>query len=218
MAYTPINWQNGDTITAEKMNKMDNGWSVESAFSQFFSETVTTAEMQGLYAATLAYATQITADTLTVIVNGTEYTCSKFRDEDNFGPCNYYGGFGSNGPDFTTYPFFIRTGDDGTNMFVTTAEGTYTVVAGAVSETIEVSDNFAEVVSTVSVFSITDTSGTLNKTFAEIRDAFLAGKNCIINKGTEYRLVYAVDVNSLYVYIQGNYYAASSADAYPVYH
>lgn len=28
MSYTPINWQTGDTITAEKLNKMDNGWLV----------------------------------------------------------------------------------------------------------------------------------------------------------------------------------------------
>ena len=42
MSYTPINWQTGDIITAEKMNKMDNGWSVESSSQQLFSETVTT--------------------------------------------------------------------------------------------------------------------------------------------------------------------------------
>ena len=25
MAYTPTNWQTGDTITAEKLNKLENG-------------------------------------------------------------------------------------------------------------------------------------------------------------------------------------------------
>ena len=25
MGYTPSNWQNGDVITAEKLNKMENG-------------------------------------------------------------------------------------------------------------------------------------------------------------------------------------------------
>lgn len=39
MIYTPINWQNGDTITAEKMNKMDNGWGIGEV--ELFSETVT---------------------------------------------------------------------------------------------------------------------------------------------------------------------------------
>lgn len=33
MAYTPTNWQNGDTITAEKLNKMEGG--IESANAPF---------------------------------------------------------------------------------------------------------------------------------------------------------------------------------------
>lgn len=138
MAYTPINWQTGDTITAEKMNKMDNGWGVQN--TQLFSETVTTENM-GMddYRAYLTYSTPITASTITVVFDGNSYTCPRI---DTFGTV-FYGGF-DDGPDFTTYPFFIMASPDGTNILITETEGTHTISASGVG--IAVSDNFASAV------------------------------------------------------------------------
>lgn len=122
MAYTPINWQTGDTITAEKLNRCDNGWGVES--TQLFSETVTTADDgEGFNVGTLAYASTIDADTLAVTFDGTDYECNRI---DAFGS-HFYGGF-NNGPDFTEYPFFIDVEPEG-NMLYTQTAGTHTVTA-----------------------------------------------------------------------------------------
>lgn len=135
MAYTPIGWQTGDTITAEKMNKMDNGWGVQE--SQLFSESVTTADHGGMNQGTLAYSQTIDADTITVAFNGADYTCSRI---DAFGG-HFYGGFTEQGPDFSEFPFAIESGGGGgQNAIYTQTAGTYTVAVSA--ETVEVSSNF----------------------------------------------------------------------------
>lgn len=42
MSYTPTNWQTGDTITAEKLNNMENG--IENANNPFLVTLTPTAE------------------------------------------------------------------------------------------------------------------------------------------------------------------------------
>lgn len=125
MAYTPINWQTGDTITAEKMNKMDNGW--EADFAQIFSETVIT---EGDIGADLTYSSFIDATSITVTYDGTDYTCAKIDMDGE----NAYGGF-NEGPDFTTYPFFIYSASDGEgggyNSLYTETSGEHTISVSA---------------------------------------------------------------------------------------
>ena len=132
MAYTPINWQTGDVITAEKLNKMDNGWSVES--TQLFSETVTTVDTGDGYATgQLAYVFQQEPPAEVVVTfDGTDYVCERDMD---FG----YGGYDG----FSTYPFYIAYRTNRTDIY-TEAAGTYTVTL-ATSET-EVSANFRSAV------------------------------------------------------------------------
>lgn len=128
MTYTPINWQNGDTITAEKMNKMDNGWGVSS--TQLFSETVTTTAGEMGNVAQLDYSSAIDVDMLSVTFDGVEYECARMEFYDN----NVYGGFDTSGegnPDFTEYPFFIVSSES--NMIFTENEGIYTVAASSLS-------------------------------------------------------------------------------------
>ena len=75
MAYTPINWQTGDTITAAKLNRCDNGWGYES--TEILSETVTTADTYsgGYGVGELAYSQFINSPTIVVTFDGTDYTC-----------------------------------------------------------------------------------------------------------------------------------------------
>ena len=121
MSYTPINWQNGDTITAEKMNKMDNGWSVGE--TQILSETVTTTIGDFPFAnGSLAYAEQITDSSIIVVFDGTSYTVAR----NEYG----YGEAGSSGPVFTNYPFFIISNNG--NAIYTENAGTYTIAISAV--------------------------------------------------------------------------------------
>ena len=141
MSYTPINWQNGDTITAEKMNKMDNGWGVSS--SELFSETVlTTAGGQG-NSAELTYASTINADTIIVTFDSTDYECNKIT----FGESYFYGGFSTSppGPDFTDYPFFVMSGEG--NYLYTETAGTHTIAVNA--SAIECGANFVSAVNSV---------------------------------------------------------------------
>ena len=137
MAYTPINWQTGDTITAEKMNKMDNGWGVQN--TQLFSETVTTVDTgQGFSAGALTYSTLISASTLVVTLNGTDYICPRIDSGGSY----FYGGF-DGAPDFTDYPFIIYS-TSGLNQLITQTAGTYTVSAKV--DDLEVSDQFVTAV------------------------------------------------------------------------
>lgn len=142
MAYTPINWQTGDTITAEKLNKMDNGWGVDS--TELFSETVTTADEGGMNSGSLVYSQLINADTITVTFDGTDYTCNA-TDMGNgiYG----YGGVAATGPDFTNYPFalfsMVNVGA-GNEMYTETAS-THTVAVSVSS--LQTSANFAKAAS-----------------------------------------------------------------------
>lgn len=123
MAYTPINWQTGDTITAEKLNKMDNGLGFES--TELFSETVTTTDDGGMNGANLAYNGTIDADTIAVTFDGTDYTCPRI---DAFGG-HFYGGFTEQGPVFTEYPFAIQSLNG--NIVFTKTAGEHTIAVTA---------------------------------------------------------------------------------------
>lgn len=186
MSYTPINWQTGDTITAEKLNKMDNDWGVES--TQLFSETVTTVANpeypeDGAWG-DLAYSTMITTNTLTVTFDGTEYVCEKTIWEG----ANAYGGLGDGGLDFSTIPFLITSYEsEGTvfNSIGTENGGTHTVTI--MGETIVCGNSFTSAVQSVAgVFYITATYDetangyTLNKSAEQIQSAYTNGKLCRI--------------------------------------
>lgn len=140
MSYTPINWQTGEIITAEKLNKMDNGWGIGN--TPLFNETVTTAESHGLNQAIFNYNEYINYNTITVIFNGTEYTCSDIYQ----GGVHNYGGLGESGPDFSTYPFVIRS-VEGNNSLITSVEGTFNV--SVIANVLNVSNNFRQAVSDV---------------------------------------------------------------------
>lgn len=134
MSYTPINWQTGDTITAEKMNKMDNGWSVGS--SQLFSETVTTVNDGEFNVGALTFvATATPPEVLTVTFDGNSYNCTRQ------GTGNYT--YGADFGDFSEYPFLLTfppVGAPDPAMIFTETAGTHTI--SATGTIIEVSSNF----------------------------------------------------------------------------
>lgn len=141
MTYTPINWQNGDTITAEKMNKMDNGWGVES--TQLFNETVTTSDEGGINYGVLLYASQIESPTIIVTFNGTSYTCDATEED---GVYLYGAPFGEQGPDFSDFPFAIESTTEGNNLYTETAGANTLAVVGA---SLQTSADFTAAVSSI---------------------------------------------------------------------
>lgn len=140
MAYTPIGWQTGDTITAEKMNKMDNGWGVETSGGVLFNETVTTVDDGGIAWGELQYSEQITADTVTITFNNVEYVCNRVESDPGVFA---YGGLVDADIDFSTFPFVIFS-DPSTNEIATENAGTFTIKAESTTSTIEVSDDFSQ--------------------------------------------------------------------------
>lgn len=167
MTYTPINWQTGDTITAEKLNKMDNGWGVSS--TQLFSETVTTTAGSMGNEAQLNYSSAINVDTLFVTFDGTEYECARIERSSAY----FYGGFSGSAPDFSEYPFFIYSDGNG-NTIYTENIGTYAIAASTAS--IEISSSFDSAVVLAGGFEVV--SGTT--TFQEACDAFKSGKRVYV--------------------------------------
>lgn len=163
MTYTPINWQNGDTITAEKLNKMDNGWGLQK--TQLFSETVTTTAGNRGNEAQLNYSSEINADILFVTFDGTEYECARVNSSNAY----FYGDFSGGAPDFSEYPFFIYGNGNGNSIY-TENIGTYAIAASVAS--IETSSSFDSAVTLADTFAVV--SGTT--TFQEACDAFKSGK------------------------------------------
>ena len=82
MAYTKTDWACGDKITAEKLNRMEqgivdaqNGYECVEGWATLTEETVTTTYDSGMQAntGTLAYSQYIDVDKLKITFNGTEY-------------------------------------------------------------------------------------------------------------------------------------------------
>lgn len=182
MAYTPINWQTGDTITAEKMNKMDNGWAIESSSQTYANESVTTSDSGYGNEGTLSYGSLITADTLKVTIDGIEYECQVTE----VGGAYLYGGVTSSFEyDFTNYPFAIksvppppfRPGGNARNAFATQTAGTYQVKVEGVSASLEVSDSFSDACNAcvdTSTMPMLCVSGTT--TYADMSSAIRSGR------------------------------------------
>lgn len=182
MSYTPINWQTGDTITAEKLNKMDNGWAVESSSQMYANESVTTSDSGYGNEGTLAYGSLITASTLKVTIDGVEYVCQAAEVEGAY----LYGGITPSFEyDFTDYPFAITSTPpppfmpegDAQNIFATQTAGTYQVKVDGVSTSLEVSDSFSDACNAcvdTSTMPMLCVSGTTTR--ADMIEAFGQGK------------------------------------------
>lgn len=126
MTYTPINWQTGDTITAEKMNKMDNGWGFEN--TQLFSETVTTVAGQYGNEGQLTYSSLVSSSELPVTFDGVDYQCPLI-DVNGY---NGYGGVTSEwNYDFSVFPFALVSSSVNGNILGTENAGTHTIAVAA---------------------------------------------------------------------------------------
>lgn len=187
MAYTPINWQTGDTITAEKLNRCDNGWAVESSSQTYFTETVTTVDEDGTAWGDFSYSTYIVAETTTITFDGTDYVCTRQQGDNT---TSAYGGYSEGALDFTDYPFAFFS-DQGANYIATSTGGTHTVSVAGTSSSIETSALFETAVNSVvnEPSTVPMKCATMVTTYQEMlaaRDAgrlmyiYLSRKNCVL--------------------------------------
>lgn len=171
MAYTPINWQTGDTITAEKMNKMDNGWSVETTSTTVFDGSVTTADSGEGIVASLTLTGDLSRNLgsrATITFNGTAYNVICFDDG---GFATYGGSYG----DFSTYPFNISYVDSSWSIYTESA-GTYAVNIIALTSAIEISDDFQAAVQTAKPGTLPFRVLLGTTTWQEVYDAVVGGR------------------------------------------
>lgn len=138
--YTKQVWQCGDTITADKMNHIEegienaqNGYECEENYTLLLEETATTAEQAGGCGATLTYSKLITADAIKVTFDGVEYECNVHIMDGLAGKMYGYGGVGEGASDFSEYPFAILSARDmevttqANNGLFTPSAGTHTI-------------------------------------------------------------------------------------------
>ncbi|MBQ3292118.1 MAG: hypothetical protein IJH43_07065 [Mogibacterium sp.] len=204
MAYTPIGWQTGDTITAEKMNKMDNGWGVFS--TQLFNGSVTVDSGGDAETTINPAAFSATTDAI-ITVNGTTYNCVGFDD-------NGYWTFGSPYDAPSEYPFsFYRSGD--TVYFMAKVTGSYTLDFIAVGY--EVGTSFETVVKMIasSLLPLKIVIG--STTWQEVYDAMSAGRIAFVGSGTAMEFVSRLTEYSIFCIaasgsnvVQTTYYASDA--------
>lgn len=204
---------------------LDKGYSCTEEWVTLTDESVTTAIAEGNPFANgeFAYSESITADTIKVTFNGTEYTCNK-RLEDGE---NFYGAELSEttqGFDFSTYPFAIGSSDGSSYLYTETA-GTYQVKIEAFEEIVETSECFRKAVeeSTQPLFvsmQLMSNGGRLITPFIDIYNSFRQGRRVIAyisNAAFEITSVYRDSLGGGRVVVDGRTYTASADDAYPSY-
>ena len=190
MTYTPINWQTGDTITAEKLNRCDNGWSVTSSTVTLINETFTTYLDGEDNVAELTVSDNITAATINVTYDSVSYNCT--ADGTMYGAP--YG-------DYSDYPFTLY--NDG--FIICETSGTHTIKVEAAVASADTSTNFSTAVMAASpIFPII--LGTT--TWQQAHDAMEAGK-------LAFYITY-VDGDSVTQFVASNTYYDENNDMYVI--
>lgn len=159
MSYETHTWESGETITAEKLNHIEDGiaeccsggdvgYECTSEWVTLTDESVTTVADEDSYEGNLAYSTPITADTIKVTFDSVEYICNRRSTPNN--NCEYGALWddATESYDFSEFPFKVNSLSRG-NLLVTETAGTYSVKIEAVEESVETSDCFKKAVKSV---------------------------------------------------------------------
>ena len=185
MAYEKQTWANGDVITQEKLNHIEDGiadagekgYECTETEAVLFNETVTVVENNGMYVAELDYGASKPVFELTITFDGTRYVCQG----------TFEGGgirFGDIDPetediDYTRYPFLVIIGLSSSVLY-TNVDGTHTVTASVSEISAETTECFkAAVNSAVSPLVVHTLGPVLDKTWREISNA-LMGRGAVI--------------------------------------
>lgn len=197
MAYDKHTWTCDEPITVERLNHIEDGianaggdcgFECEEEWVTLAEETVTTTEQGGHNGAQLSYSQFIDAETIRVTFDGVEYECERLESSGGY----IYGGFSSTPsphPDFSQYPFTIRSRIGIGNFLVTETAGTYAVKIEGMHEVVTTTSCFAKAVQ-ATIFQmglsplILTQSGSpaqLDRTFEEISDAYLNGRTVLLD-------------------------------------
>lgn len=225
MSYNKHTWATGNVVGAVDLNRIENGiadidideirgWGMQE--TQLFSESVTTTvdpEYPDEPAwADFVYNTQITAESITVTFNGTDYICTRITAYETGGFVEYaYGGLNNDGPDFTNYPFYIYTDSNGNNGVGTQTAGTYTVAVSA--DAIEVSDTFSDAVNMAVVIPDVSTMPFRcidgQTTYVDMQSAFQSGRPLYFYASATCFYITGVSINSITFFPESQHVSAA---------
>ena len=152
------------------MSGEDSGYSCSEEMVTLAEETVTTtkkSEESSFAEGKITFEKPITADTIHVTFNGTEYDCEKVEA---YGT-EFYGAVPGQTEswDWSQYPFCLNPSH---GIIATQTAGTYQVKVDALVETVEVTDCFKKAVNASSIVVHSGESST-DKTWQEVQDALV---------------------------------------------
>ena len=192
----------------------DPGYECKTEMVTLLEENVTTESYEESYAdGQMEYAGRIDADNINVTFNGVSYSCSatKTGNDYNYGAPSLEG---TDGFDFSVFPFSIYSGGPG-NYLTTESAGTYAIKIEALSEVVETTPCFERAVNSVigggSEADLikevpTDDPSTvrLNKTVRELLTFLGSGKSPFVYADIDDSGVTPFSINGLVEYINFN--------------
>ena len=131
MSYEKHTWQTGETITAEKLNNLENeandrGYQYSYDLQTIVNQTIEVGSTPySYYYGSINYSKLIDTPTIIVILGGQEYELSKYI----VNGINYYGGESKD--DFSQNGFVIESSESDGNFYntlYTQNEGTYNII------------------------------------------------------------------------------------------
>ena len=223
MAYEPTVWNCGDTITADKMNKLeqglaeccgggDAGYSCTESYETVYDGNLSFVNADTGYAVGNFESSDILdTETIKVTFDGIDYECARREAMLNDIATNVYGAdvdFDTMTIDWSEYPFVITSYDSPTNTIAVETEGTYDVTIQILINSATVSDCFRQAVNEVvgshpvlmvntSVDSITN-NNVMDKTWQEISDALNSGTICMLHQTSAMGWIGQVGVRTIY--------------------
>lgn len=175
MSYTPTNWQTGDIVTAERLNKMEQGIKENAGYwipLQFSNGTFS-----------------VPVDKVDEVLYALQNPDNVFINGAAIGDLAFYGGYRVNENEFYC-PLSAEV------MEANGMSGTGNII---IKHAVGVADVSVEVVPDTFIVTLTPTaqdfSGTMDKTVGEIKTAYKAGKQIVfrvLSSETRYTDIYSV--------------------------
>ena len=191
MTFEPKTWSCGDTITAEELNRMeqgiedasDKGYECTETEVTAFDGSLTTVSMSGFSGAPFVSSQPIDGNQISITFDGVDYELPKTVVDSDI----YYGEIDSNGPIFTTYPCVIAVAQDSNYLFVA-SNGTYQLSITVTEKSVATTECFKSAVKSastlllkavsedeISIEDITYTRVAYDHTWQEVHDALREG-------------------------------------------
>ena len=209
MAFEPKTWACGDTITAQELNRIeqgiaeagqgggDAGYECTETEKTIFDSSLTTSSMGSFSGTTFTPSQPIDGESIVVTLDGSKYELPKA--ELSFG--SGYGEFdASSNPVFTNYPCAIGV-DSSQTYFFTASSGTYQVGISALTKTAIVTPCFKIAVESLApIFKVNISSFAMeysaDKTFEEVKEAIRNGMPVVAVEGTSVYYYSADDIST----------------------